>query len=203
MKNNISKITFAQLREMVRSTVGMKLPTAKALRNGNARIVVRCELQEEVYLTAYDNGFVLYETPSGNTVLRLDNCKDYIYVTQKKNEHLAKETFDDMHWSVRVMLEGEDRLSHNNQEAWKRKAEPYDSLSIEYLKDTNAGVLEQIIRNEQMERLMMELTQHQREVFTLYYICGYKLREIAAYYRVSHQAISISLECGRKKLKKT
>lgn len=201
MKNAIREITFRELKQMVCSTKGVSLPTARALKMSNIPIVDKRELCGEAYLTVYKNGFVLYETPDGSTVMRLDACGGYVYYTRIQKVPLTQEDFEDMDWSIRVMIEGEDRLLHNKKSADERygkiKIQEIDELP--YTDNPCSDIAEEIIVRELIESVFLELTDRQKQVFIMYYKYGYKLAEIAGHFHISHQAVSFSLQSAKKK----
>ena len=187
MKNTIPEITFRELKKMVCSTKGIPLPTARALKMSNIPIVDKRELCGETYLTVYKNGFVLYETPDGSTVMRLDACGGYVYYTRIQKVSLAQEDFDDMDWPIRVMIEGEDRLLHNKKSVDERygniKMPEMDYLP--YTANPCSDISEEIMIRELVQGVFLELTDRQKQVFIMYYKYGYKLAEIAGHFHIS------------------
>ena len=65
-------------------------------------------------LTAYENGYAVYEVDGSHTVMAVDHCNDYRYdFTDGTYEVIPAETFEDVEWSVRLLMEGERRMEHN------------------------------------------------------------------------------------------
>ena len=65
-------------------------------------------------LTAYENGYAVYEVDGSYTVMAVDRCGDYRYdFTDGTYQVVSAETFEDTEWSVRLLMEGERRMEHN------------------------------------------------------------------------------------------
>jgi len=61
--------------------------------------------------------------------------------------------------------------------------------------------LENILRKIDMERGYQLLTPREREIISLYYLEGYKDKEIAAFYGITQQVINRLRKKGINKLK--
>ena len=64
------------------------------------------------------------------------------------------------------------------------------------------NALENILREVNMERGYQLLTLRERDIISLYYLEGYKDKEIASYYKVTRENICKLRKNGLKKLKK-
>lgn len=65
-------------------------------------------------LTAYENGYAVYEVDSAHTVMAVERCGDYRYdFTDGTHQIVPAETFEDAEWSLRLLMEGEKRMEHN------------------------------------------------------------------------------------------
>jgi RNA polymerase sigma factor (sigma-70 family) len=62
--------------------------------------------------------------------------------------------------------------------------------------------LENILREVDMERSYERLTRRERKIISLYYLQGYKDKEIASYYKVTRENICKLRKNGLTKLKK-
>ena len=62
--------------------------------------------------------------------------------------------------------------------------------------------LENILREVNMERCYQLLTLRERDIISLYYLQGYKDKEIASYYKVTRENICKLRKNGLTKLKK-
>jgi len=64
------------------------------------------------------------------------------------------------------------------------------------------NTLENILQVVDMERGYQLLTQRERKIISLYYLEGYKDKEIASYYKVTRENICKLRKNGLNKLKK-
>jgi len=64
------------------------------------------------------------------------------------------------------------------------------------------NTLENILQEVDMERGYQLLTQRERKIISLYYLEGYKDKEIASYYKVTRENICKLRKNGLNKLKK-
>lgn len=72
-------MTLNELQKKIERTLGKELPTAAWLRAGNSPMVVSREFASSGKLSVFINGFALYETEGGSSVLRVDYCGGYTY----------------------------------------------------------------------------------------------------------------------------
>lgn len=108
------KYTLREIKSMVSRTTNIALPTAKALRESGEPLV-SCRI-EASRISVYKNGFALYETNVGVTVFRVEDCGSYVYHSvESDDQFIPEESFSDEEWTLRFILEGEDRLWHNQQ----------------------------------------------------------------------------------------
>lgn len=117
-------MALKELQNHIERTAGKKLPTAAWLRAGNSPLIVSRELEDGTKLSVYQNGFALYQTDGGSTVFRVDYCGGYIYFGRNKQTELTEVFFVNTDWWVRLLIEGEDGLTHNR----KVLSEKYESL---------------------------------------------------------------------------
>ena len=117
-------MTLKELQNKIEKTMGKDLPTAAHLRAGSSPIVASRELDGGTKLSVYQNGFALYQTEGGSTVFRVDYCGGYTYFGRNEQTELSEDFFADTDWWVRLLMEGEDRLTHNRN----IKAERHECL---------------------------------------------------------------------------
>lgn len=195
-------MTLKELQEQIERTIGKELPTAAWLRAGNCEVVVSREIATSGKLSVFVNGFALYETDGGCTVFRLDYCGGYTYFGTNTENSLSEEYFADTDWWVRLVMEGEDRLTHNRNVRIEKHESFYEfddaALSFPCIESEQ----ERFIFREMVEQLFSMMTKRQKEVVKLYYIDGLGVKEIAAIYGISHQAVSVTLSDVKKKFRK-
>ncbi len=197
-------MTLKELQNKIDKTMGKDLPTAAHLRAGSSPIVAIRELDGGTKLSVYQNGFALYQTEGGSTVFRVDYCGGYTYFGRNEQTELSEDFFADTDWWVRLLMEGEDRLTHNRNIKAERHECSFggDTEAYYNLCGTEQPMIDEMMSGERMEAVLSILTVRQRELFTLYYIDGYEMKEIARICGISFQAVSIALSESRKKLEK-
>lgn len=195
-------MTLKELQNRIERTIGKDLPTAAWLRAGNSPLAISREITNSGKLSVFVNGFALYETECGCTVFRVDYCGGYTYFGADAEESLSEDFFAEEDWWVRLVMEGEDRLTHNR----KARIENYESF---YGYDDTVisslcteSMQEDFLRHELVELAFSMMTDRQREVAQLYYLDGYGIKEIAKIYGISFQAVSVTLADIRKKFQK-
>lgn len=187
-----------ELLDSIESTKGKTLPTAKALRNGSSPLVASKEF-EDGYLNVYKNGFALYTSGNHFSVFRADYCGGYIYFNSDSQEMIIEEYFLEEEWWLRLIIEGEDRIVHNKNKSTEQYELEYND-EIESL--TRSSVEDEVYFHETLKLIFSMMTQRQKEVFEMYYIQGLGVQEIANYYGITHQAVSVTLSDIWKKFKK-
>ena len=106
-------ITLRELKTKIDTVVEKKLPTFKTLMEKEPMAVAQT-MVNGAKLTAYENGYAVYEVDGSHTVMAVDRCNDYRYdFTDGTYEVIPAETFEDVEWSVRLLMEGERRMEHN------------------------------------------------------------------------------------------
>ena len=109
-------ITLRELKGMIDTVVEKKLPTFKTLMEMNPVAVARTSVNG-AKLTAYENGYAVYEVDSAHTVMAVECCGDYRYdFTDGTHQIVPAETFEDAEWSLRLLMEGEKRILNATQD---------------------------------------------------------------------------------------
>ncbi len=197
-------MTLKELQNKIEKTMGKDLPTAAHLRAGSSPIVASRELDGGTKLSVYQNGFALYQTEGGSTVFRVDYCGGYTYFGRNEQTELSEDFFADTDWWVRLLMEGEDRLTHNRNIKAERHESLFegDSEAFYNICGTEQPMHEEIMERDRIDAMLSILTVRQRELVTLYYIDGLGIKEIAKVCGISFQAVSIALSESRKKFEK-
>lgn len=162
-------------------------------------------------LTAYENGYAVYEVDSAHTVMAVECCGDYRYdFTDGTHQIVPAETFEDAEWSLRLLMEGEKRMEHNlSKTAAKFEQVPLEcdgsdwstSIMVDFLDADNAEML----ADRELRRLyaaMNKLTERQMEVVQLYFYKGMTQQEIAEEIGIGRRSGGNCLEGALKKIRK-
>lgn len=190
--------TLRELRGKITSTGNQLLPTAKALRESDSPVVavmISCDVE----LTVYRNGFFLYKASGRVTVGAVDRCGGYVY---DGGDALDASAFDDSDWTVRLTLEGEQRLEHNND---KRNSNTYsysnDAVELGDLRDS-FDLEAMAMERDLLERALGCLTDKQRQVVELRCFEGLTQTEVAQRLSISHQAVGYLEKAALAKVRK-
>ena len=203
-------ITLRELKAMIDPVMEKKLPTFKTLMEMNPVAVARTSVNG-AKLTAYENGYAVYEVDNAHTVMAVDRCGDYRYdFTDGTHQIVSAETFEDAEWSLRLLMEGEKRMEHN----LSKTAAKFEEVSLEcdgsdwsaaimvdFLDEDNAVML----ADAELRRLyaaMGKLTERQMEVVQLYFYKGMNQEEIGEELGISQVAVTRCITRAVKTLRK-
>ena len=203
-------ITLRELKAMIDTVAEKKLPTFKTLMEMNPVAVAQTTVNG-AKLTAYENGYAVYEVDSAHTVMAVDRCGDYRYdFTDGTHQIVPAETFEDAEWSLRLLMEGEKRMEHN----LSKTAAKYEEVSLEcdgsdwsaaimvdFLDEDNAVMLADA-ELRQLYAAMSKLTERQLEVVQLYFYKGMNQEEIGEELGISQVAVTRCITRAVKILRK-
>lgn len=204
-------ITLRELKARVETVLEKKIPGYKQLMEMKSVAVARTMVNGAV-ITAYQNGYAVYEADDAHTVLDVNRCGDYRYdFTDGTCQVVPAEVFEEAEWSVRLVMEGERRLE-NNRSKISRDYEEFalacdgsdwtDAAMIDFMEKENAEML----ADEELRKLyaaMSKLTERQTEVIQLYFYKGMTLQEIAEELGMSKPAVHYSMQGALKKIRKS
>lgn len=203
-------ITLRELKTKIDTVVEKKLPTFKTLMEKEP-VAVAQTMVNGAKLTAYENGYAVYEVGGSHTVMAVDRCNDYRYdFTDGTYEVIPAETFEDVEWSVRLLMEGERRMEHN----LSKTAAKFEEVSLECDgSDWSAAIMVDFLDEENVEMLadkelqklyaaMSKLTERQMEVVQLYFYKGMTQQEIAEEIGIGRRSVGNCLEGALKKIRK-
>lgn len=191
--------SLRELRAQISTTNGKPLPTAKALRESGSMVVASASIGRDGELCVYQNGFFLYKAAGRVTVGAVDRCDGYVY---DGGDELDATLFEDAEWTVRLMLEGEGRLEHNNE---KRHGNTFsysgDTVEGSDLRDS-FDLAALVADRDLLERALCCLTEKQRQAVELRFVNGLTQQEIGVRLGCSQRAIAYLLEAAMRKMKK-
>lgn len=203
-------ITLRELKTKIDAVTEKKLPQYKQLMEQNPVAVAQTSVNGAT-ITAYQNGYAVYEMDGARSVMAVDRCGDYRYdFNDGTYQVVPAEVFEEVEWSLRLIMEGERRLEHNlNKTSSKYEAAVLecdgsdwsDSIMVDFLEEENAEML----ADEELRRLyaaMGKLTERQREVIELYYFKGMTQQEISEELGICQQSVNRIMTQAIKKLKK-
>lgn len=189
-----------------------KVPSAKYLKTeGNAIFAMQVKNGE---LILYDDGCFTYSTGSRTTVQHISRCLYPIrYEFGKRIENdddcVSLDTFMGMPFYIRLVYEGEERLSSNADYRERKRVFTYDnvenSIDLEDSdSDFSSDVIEKIAREQLMDDIedaLSSLTEQQRKVIACCYFQGMTQQQAADTLNCKKQSISECLKRGIDKLR--
>ena len=181
--------------------------------------------------TLFVNGYAIYENGHGRySIVWLPYCVNYTYNFNKlrdaEKDYLKEKAalpeglLLSTKWTVAVALHGEERITQHmergigNADTSEEEDEEDDTMIEEededdegkdFVWDDNTlGVnpLDAVIRRENREAMLAEMTDKQRQVFVLHYKYGWTQQQIADKIGVTQQAITKLLSKANKKVMK-
>lgn len=203
-------ISLRELKNCVDKVLEKKIPGYKQLMETNPVVAARATVNGAT-ITAYTNGYAVYEADDAHTVLDVNRCGDYRYdFNDGTYEVVPAEVFEDAEWTVRLVMEGERRLE-NNRSKISRDYEEFalscdgtdwcDAAMVDFMEAENAEML----ADEELRKLyaaMSKLTERQQEVVQLYFYKGLNQYEIAEELGIARRSVGNCLEGALKKIKK-
>lgn len=203
-------ITLRELKEKIDAVVEQKLPTFKNLMEQKPVLVAQATVND-ASLTVYENGYAVYEMDGVHTVMAVERCGDYRYdFTDGTYQIIPAEEFEEMEWSLRLLMEGERRMEHNRNKTsnkFENTALECDgsdwsaAVMVDFLDDGTAEVL----ADKELRRLyaaMSKLTERQSEIIQLYYYKGMSQYEIADELGIRQQSVDRILKQAVNRLRK-
>lgn len=203
-------ITLRELKEKIDAVVEQKLPTFKTLMEQKPVAVAQTTVND-ASLTVYENGYAVYEVDGAHTVMAVDRCGDYRYdFTDGTYQIIPAEEFENMEWSLRLLMEGERRIEHtrsvinqNNEDFMLSNdgSDWCDAAMVDFMEKENAEML----ADKELRRLyaaMSKLTERQSEIIQLYYYKGMNQYEIADELGICQQSVDRILKQAVKRLRK-
>lgn len=179
-----------------------KVPTAKQLRESG--IVAAIErLGEDTEICVYQNGYVFYRVGRHSTVFPLYLCRDYLYMSGKNVICLSEQFFQNKRWSLRLMLEGEDRLNRNQDEKERKWNISCDVISDKWIieDDLIETVLEHLVEQEMIDELFQHLTDKQKSIMWKYFIQEETQKQISEELGISNPAVSMILSRAVRRIR--
>lgn len=187
---------FVELLSITPSTIGLKLPTVKEVRESEWKII-----WSKCGITVYENGFYTYTDGLRTTVFAVDRCLD-----RTDKEFLVYSGCDctDEEWlnyssEFVLFIFGDYRLMKNNERRERNNTYSYDNTEKE---STNLKHLPTFEEDTEFCQIISELPERQKKV--IYLLCSEKFnqKEIAEYMGITPQAVNKLFKKALEKMKK-
>ena len=168
--------------------------------------------EKQLYGGLFDAyGYAVYEVDGAHTVMAVDRCGDCRYdFTDGTYQVIPAEEFENMEWSIRLLMEGERRMEHNRNKTSDKfentvlECDGSDwsvAVMVDFMDDCKAEVL----ADKELKRLyaaMSKLTERQSEIIQLYYYKGLSQYEIADELGIRQQSVDRILKQAVNRLRK-
>ena len=204
-------ISLRELKNTVAAVIEKKLPKYAQLMEMHPVIAARTVVGGAT-LTAYENGYAVYEEDGAHTVMAIDRCGDYRYdFNDGTYEVVPAEVFEDAEWSVRLVMEGERWMESNRSKTVAINeaasldcdgSDWSDAVMVDFMDEENAEMLAE----EELRKLyaaMGKLTDRQQEIIQLYFYKGLNQYEIAEELGIVRPVVSKIMAAAIKRLKKS
>lgn len=187
---------YGELLSVTPSTKGLKLPTAKEIRESEWNIV-----WSRFGITVYENGFYTYTDGLRTTVFAVDRCLDR---TDKEFIEYSGCDCTDEEWlncssEFVLFIFGDYRLMKNNERRERNNTYSYDNTEKESIDLKHLPTFEE---DTEFLQIISELPERQRKV--IYLLCCEKFnqKEIAEYMGITPQAVNKLVKKALEKMKK-
>lgn len=180
------------------------VPTAKRLQDAEMVVASR-RMGMDAEIKVYQCGYVVYRLGKYVTVFPVHACGDYLYLLCGEICCIGEAFFDRQEWYVRLVLEGEDRVSRNRESQEQGKCISYSAISEDWslLMDVRQFMLEQIIVKESVREMLELLTEKQRTVIIQFFFRQKTQKEIGEELgNVSQQAVSLILTNALRRMRR-
>lgn len=197
-------MTLHELKEIIEIPEhGIKIPTAKYLK-ATGKAVAEKQLKNNMWIAAYQNGYALYCACGHSTVFPIHTCGAYLYVSGGVSSYLPEHFFEKEPWYVRLVLEGEDRLEHNQRAKEQERTASYSAISEEWqvMGNLEGNPLKYLVERENMEEILQCLTERQKTAVSLCIFQQKTQREAAKELGITSPAVSAILSQAARRLRK-
>lgn len=141
------------------------------------------EITEDTRVTVFTNGYVEYRQASHRAIFSVnDYIGDYSDVSEVSVAGvIPAESFLREKWYFRLILEGEQKISHYMQAAEKKRQISYDVDYAEegIMLDPAIQTIERLCNEEAMEEYLSCLTERQKEVVYRHFVMEQTKTEIS------------------------
>ncbi len=179
------------------------MPTAKYLRE-TGRAVAEKQLENNAWIAAYQNGYALYCACGHSTVFPVHTCGAYLYMSSGVSSYLPEQFFEKEPWYVRLVLEGEDRLEHNQRAKEQERTASYSAISEEWqvMGNLEGNPLKHLVERENIEEILQCLTERQKTAVSLCFFQQKTRKEAAEELGITSPAVSAILSQAARRLRK-
>ena len=117
---------------------------------------------------------------------------------------LPEQFFEKEPWYVRLVLEGEDRLEHNQRAKEQERTASYSAISEEWqvMGNLEGNPLKHLVERENLKEILQCLTERQRTAVSLCFFQQKTQSEAAKELGITSPAVSAILSQAARRLRK-
>ena len=196
-------LTLQELKQIVDVPYpGMKIPTAKKLKEYGT-VIAKKSMGCETEILAFQNGYALYQVSRFTTVFPICFCGEYQYNAEQA-DCISEEFFNQREWYIRLVLEGEDRLSRNQESKEQGWTISYSDVSEEWgmLQTEEKSPLEMLVGRESVNEIFEVLTELQKRVFYGCFFHQKTQNELSKEFGISPSAVSRTLSRAMNRMRR-
>ena len=196
-------LTLQELKQIVDVPYpGMKIPTAKKLKEYGT-VIAKKSMGCETEILAFQNGYALYQVSRFTTVFPICFCGEYQYNAEQA-DCISEEFFNQREWYIRLVLEGEDRLSRNQESKEQGWTISYSDVSEEWgmLQTEEKSPLEMLVGRESVNEIFEVLTELQKRVFYGCFFHQKTQNELSKELGISPSAVSRTLSRAMNRMRR-
>lgn len=204
-KKEQSVMTLRELKQAVCQKRKRRCPSANSVEAAGAKALSDREYADGSRLTAYETGYATYITGKRKTVVEIARCGDYSYFTSAGKIEIPEAQFLDMPWYVRVQMEAEDRLVHNQNTYANDRSNEQEKLHIneDEVADNSKSSIENIVEMKIQTKIVLSLlTEKQAKIVSLCYLEDIDRKTVAKLLGISVSAVSDAIRHSMKQLRK-
>ena len=206
------KMTLRELLTRIGSTKGLKIPSGLHLRQSEEAIATY--VAKDYFMAVYPSGFALVISGRRSTVVRADMCLGYTYFHDDSTPcgrrftrptHIKEDVFLDQPRTIRLMLTAEDQLEKNQDDRERKWHSEHPDIAedkVWMLGGYDNPVEAEVFKRMHREKIMLLLTDKQREAFCLYFEQGYTQQQIAEKLGISRDSVADRLDAVIQKVRK-
>jgi RNA polymerase sigma factor (sigma-70 family) len=187
-------MNFEDLCKLIPEVNGEKLPSNKYLRE-NVEVLI-----SDSSITVYKNGYFSYTDGIHTTVFTKNDCSEFSYKFSNGTESIIN-NIDELDWKVVLFVVGEERIKENRKSNDEKHIDSFNDKIISELKD-DYNFLEEFESDGNINALLSNLTEKQKQILDVYYIDGMTEEDVAQCLNVTQATIKNSIKTIMSKIKR-
>lgn len=197
-------LTLKEVKKAVAPAKLQKRVPSPQMLEDESKVFVTQKINEDSFISVYENGYVLYQVEARKAVFSLHGCGSYCYEAVTGSDVVEGSYFEEQAWYIRLLMEGEDLLERNQT----KRASNYKQISYsqfaedrECLMAAGGDIELEFIRKEVLEEIDSLLNDKQRFALYSYYVDQMTQQEIAELMGIKQQWVCKMIKLSLFKLR--